>query len=71
MGLYKLMIVDDEEEIRLGVIKKINWEENGFLVVGDAENGQEALELAEKLHPDVIMTDIKMPLWMVWSLVKK
>ena len=61
MNLYKLMIVDDEEEIRLGVIKKINWEENGFIVVGDAENGQEALELAEKIHPDVIMTDIKMP----------
>lgn len=61
MGLYKLMIVDDEEEIRLGVIKKINWEEHGFVVVGDAENGKEALEIAEKLHPDVIMTDIKMP----------
>lgn len=61
MGLYKLMIVDDEEEIRLGVIKKINWEEHGFIVVGDAENGQDALEMAEKLHPDVIMTDIKMP----------
>lgn len=61
MGLYKLIIVDDEEEIRLGVIKKINWEDHGFVVVGDAENGQEALELTEKLHPDVIMTDIKMP----------
>jgi len=61
MGLYKIMIVDDEEEIRLGVIKKINWEDHGFVVVGDAENGQEALELAEKIHPDVLMTDIKMP----------
>ena len=61
MGLYKIMIVDDEEEIRLGVIKKINWEKHGFVVVGDAENGQEALELAEKIHPDVLMTDIKMP----------
>lgn len=61
MSLYKLIVVDDEEEIRLGVIKKINWEEHGFTVVGDAENGQEALEMAEKLHPDVIMTDIKMP----------
>lgn len=61
MGLYKLIVVDDEEEIRLGVIKKINWEECGFTVVGDAENGQDALEMAEKLRPDVIMTDIKMP----------
>jgi tRNA U55 pseudouridine synthase TruB len=55
------MVVDDEEEIRLGIIKKIDWESNGFEVVGDAENGQEALEKAEKLQPDVIMTDIKMP----------
>ncbi|WP_297428448.1 response regulator [Clostridium sp.] len=61
MSLYRIMIVDDEEEIRLGIIKKIDWEANGFSVVGDAENGQDALEKAEKLQPDVIMTDIKMP----------
>ncbi|MDR3598582.1 response regulator [Clostridium sp.] len=61
MNLYRIMIVDDEEEIRLGIIKKIDWEANGFIVVGDAENGQEALEKAEKYQPDVIMTDIKMP----------
>lgn len=61
MSLYRIMVVDDEEEIRLGIIKKIDWESNGFEVVGDAENGQEALEKAEKLQPDVIMTDIKMP----------
>lgn len=61
MSLYRIMVVDDEEEIRIGIIKKIDWESNGFEVVGDAENGQEALEKAEKLQPDVIMTDIKMP----------
>lgn len=61
MNLYRIMIVDDEEEIRLGIIKKIDWESNGFIVVGDAENGQDALEKVEKLQPDVIMTDIKMP----------
>lgn len=61
MDLYRIMVVDDEEEIRMGIIKKIDWEYNGFVVVGDAENGQDALEKAEKLQPDVIMTDIKMP----------
>lgn len=61
MCLYKVLIVDDEEEIRLGIIKKINWEEFGFQIVGDAENGQDALEKAEKLQPDVVMTDVKMP----------
>lgn len=61
MNLYSVMVVDDEEEIRLGIIKKIPWEEYGFTVIGDAENGQEALEKAEKLRPDIVMTDIKMP----------
>lgn len=35
---YKILLVDDEEEVRKSIIKKINWEEEGFLVVGDAEN---------------------------------
>lgn len=59
--MYKIMIVDDEEEIRLGIIKRMDWKSFGFIVVGDAENGEEALEKAEKLEPDVIMTDIRMP----------
>ncbi len=71
MNLYRIMIVDDEEEIRLGIIKKIDWEANGFIVVADAENGQEALEKAEKYQPDVIMTDIKMPFMDGLELGKK
>lgn len=61
MDLYKIMLVDDEEEVRTSIIKKINWEENGFVVAGDAENGRDALEKIEYLEPDVVMTDIKMP----------
>ena len=71
MDLYKILIVDDEEEIRLGIIKKISWEKLGFMVVGDAENGQEALEKSEKLQPDVIMTDIRMPFMDGLELGKK
>lgn len=59
--LYKILIVDDEEEIRLGIIKKIDWENYGFTIVGDAQNGIEALEKAETLQPDIIMTDVRMP----------
>ena len=44
MSLYKIIIVDDEEEIRLGIIKKIDWKSYGFQIIGEAENGQEALE---------------------------
>ncbi|NLK37905.1 MAG: response regulator [Epulopiscium sp.] len=61
MVLYKVLLADDEEEIRMGIRNKINWEENGFVLVGDASNGLEAWEMAEKIRPDVVMTDIKMP----------
>lgn len=61
MSYYKVLLADDEKEIRQGIIKKIDWEANGFILAGDASNGREALELAEKIHPDVVMTDIKMP----------
>lgn len=59
--MYKIMVVDDEEEIRKGIIKKMDWSALGYDVVGEAENGQEVLEKAEVLQPDVIMTDIRIP----------
>lgn len=60
--MYKLIIVDDEEEIKQGIIQKIEWEKFGFEVVGSAENGKEALDLIEESIPDVVITDISMPL---------
>lgn len=59
--MYKLVVVDDEEEVRKGVIRKMDWESHGFVIAGEAENGKEALEIAEKVVPDVVITDIKMP----------
>lgn len=59
--VYKIMLVDDEEEVRESIIKRIDWETLGFRVVGDAENGEDALEKIYILDPDVIMTDIQMP----------
>ncbi len=61
MEYYKLMLVDDEEEVRTAIIKQIDWEKLGFLVVCDAENGEDALEKIDIYEPDVIMTDIRMP----------
>lgn len=59
--MYKLILVDDEEEVRKGILQKIEWEKYGFTIAGEAENGREALEIAEKTLPDVVITDIKMP----------
>lgn len=58
---YKILIVDDECSVRESIIKKINWEALGFSVVGDAENGEDALEKVRFFEPDVVLTDIKMP----------
>lgn len=59
--MYTVIVADDEEEIRRGIIRKVRWEELGFRVVGEAENGAEALEMVEKLEPDLLLTDIRMP----------
>lgn len=61
MEEYRVLLVDDEEDIRVGISRKMDWERLGFILVGEAENGQDALELAELLKPDVVLTDIKMP----------
>ena len=61
MELYNVLLVDDEADVLLAMKKKINWEALGFCLAGTAENGQEALEMTEQLHIDVVMTDIKMP----------
>lgn len=61
MNLYKIMLVDDEEEVRKSIIRKIDWADAGFEVIGDAENGQDALEKIEQNEPDVVLTDIRMP----------
>ena len=61
MEEYRVLLVDDEEELREGIRRKIDWSGLGFALSGAAENGVEALELAEQLQPDVVLTDIKMP----------
>lgn len=58
---YRVMLVDDEEEVRAAIEKKLDWNSIGFEVVATAENGQEALEKALEFEPDVVMTDIHMP----------
>lgn len=59
--IYTVIVADDEEEIRRGIVRKVNWEKVGFKVIGEAENGADALELVDKLEPDLLITDIRMP----------
>ena len=61
MSLYKMILVDDEEDVRVSIERKVDWNSLGFELVGSVSNGEEALELTERIHVDVVMTDIKMP----------
>lgn len=61
MSQYSVLLVDDEEEVFSVIMKKLDWENMGFRIAGYARNGVEALEMAEELQVDVVMTDIKMP----------
>lgn len=68
--MKKILIVDDEYLVRLGLKTTINWTENGFLIVGDAKNGKEAIDLFDKFNPDILLTDIKMPLMDGFELIQ-
>ncbi|GIP11623.1 hypothetical protein J1TS5_37930 [Paenibacillus macerans] len=59
--MYKLILADDEEDVREGLLQLIDWESVGFAVADTAENGKEAAEMVEKHVPDVVVTDIQMP----------
>lgn len=61
MDKYKVLLVDDEVEVIEAIEHKIHWDMLGFQVAGSATNGVKALEMVEKLQPDVVITDIKMP----------
>ncbi|MBO7746676.1 response regulator transcription factor [Paenibacillus sp. MWE-103] len=57
----KVLIVDDEALIRQGIKHYMNWEQEGFRIVGEAANGKEALALVGELRPHIVLTDLVMP----------
>ncbi len=59
--MLKVIIVDDEALIRIGIKSCIDWESHGFKLVGQAEDGGKAIELIKMVHPDIVITDIRMP----------
>lgn len=62
MSSYRILIVEDEEPIRKGIIYTYSWGDIGCIVVGEAANGVEGLEKILELKPDIVVTDIGMPL---------
>ena len=58
----KLLVADDEEIIRKGVAKYIKLHTDRYQPIYEAENGQEAIDLILKYHPDILLLDVQMPL---------
>ena len=68
--LYKLALVDDEDWILDGLQNAIEWDKIGFQVTGAFMNGRDAQKALLENPPDAILTDIKMPIQDVISLVR-
>lgn len=62
MGKCRVLIVEDEFIMRQGIKHMINWEGEGFTIVGEAVNGKEALDIIEEVSPNIIISDIVMPI---------
>ena len=59
--MLKVLVVEDEEMIRKGIVLAVDWAALDCVVVGEAANGLQALEAVERYDPSLIITDLKMP----------
>lgn len=59
--MLRVLIVEDEEMIRKGIVLTVDWTALDCVVVGEAANGVQGLEAARRLKPNLIITDLKMP----------
>ncbi len=59
--MYKVMLVDDEMLVKLGIRSVLDWNDEGFEIAAEASSGKEGVEQALKTRPDLIISDIVMP----------
>jgi two-component system response regulator YesN len=59
---FRVLLVDDEPSALEGMQMWIDWQELGFEVCGTCSNGKEGLQLIQQLTPDLVITDVNMPL---------
>ena len=59
--MIKLLMADDEPLVLVGLQSMLNWGEHGIEICGTARNGGQAMEMIEQKRPDIVITDIKMP----------
>ncbi len=61
MGPLKVLIVDDDMAMRTSLKTMLDWERQGFVICGEAVNGANAVQIIEKNTPDIVITDMSMP----------
>lgn len=69
--MINLLLADDEPLVQAGIKSMINWEEYEVHIVGTASNGAAAYEMIEKYSPEIVITDIKMPIMSGLELARK
>lgn len=69
--MYKMLIIDDEPLVQIGIRSMLPWENLGISICGLAGNGQIGWSIIEKEHPDIVITDLKMPVMSGLDLIKK
>ncbi|WP_339318932.1 response regulator [Paenibacillus sp. FSL R10-2734] len=69
--MLKVLIVDDEPWVLEGLRTMIDWEKYGFEVCAEARNGSEAMRLIQEYNPELVLTDINMPVINGLELIAK
>lgn len=59
--MYQVLIAEDEDIIRKGIAYTMDWVSMGCTIIGEAANGKEGIEKIKELKPDIVLTDIMMP----------
>ena len=69
--MIKVLVADDEEIVRTSLVDMIPWQELGMVLVGSVRNGVEALDIVSDDPPDIVITDIRMPMMDGLELIER
>lgn len=69
--MYKILIVEDEHLIRKWLTYTVDYQSLGLIIVGEAENGKIGEQMIRQLKPDIVLTDINMPIYDAFTMFEQ